>query len=137
MSDLYLVLRSRLESMPEWVYIDSAILREARDRKGLSYETMARTLPVSSKTWERYEKVGRIPRPMLARVAAVLELEIEEPVRKPIQSFIDPSLDLEVVLERVEALHAEVVAVRDLLQQSLDEAREPERAGKRPARRAT
>src|SRR4051812_6752460 len=79
MSDLYIVLRSRLEALPEWVFIDAAVLRTARERKGLSYETMARAIPVSAKTWERYEKAGRVPRHMVARIAAPLGLEIEEP----------------------------------------------------------
>jgi predicted transcriptional regulator len=82
MSDLYLVLRNRLDAVPEWVFIDAEILKAARERKGLSYETMARTIPVSAKTWERYEKKGRIPRPNLPRVAEVLDLEIEEPARQ-------------------------------------------------------
>jgi DNA-binding transcriptional regulator YiaG len=56
MSDLYLVLRSRLAAVAEWVYIPTDVLREARERKGLSYETMGRVLNVSSKTYERYEK---------------------------------------------------------------------------------
>jgi transcriptional regulator with XRE-family HTH domain len=125
MSDLYLVLRSRLESMPEWVYIDSDILREARERRGLSYETMARTLPVSSKTWERYEKAGRIPRPLLAKAAGVLELEIEEPIRRRIQPVMDSEVDLAAVLARVEALQVDVVEVGELLRRFLDEAGEP------------
>jgi predicted transcriptional regulator len=81
-SDLYLVLRSRLDAVPEWVYIETEILRSARESKGLSYETMARTVPVSAKTWERYEKAGRIPRPILSAVADTLGLEIEEPVAR-------------------------------------------------------
>lgn len=79
MSDLYLVLRSRLASVPEWVFIETAILREARESRGLSYESMGRETNVSSKTWERYEKAGRVPRPLVPRVAEVLNLEIEEP----------------------------------------------------------
>lgn len=82
MSDLYLVLRNRLDAVPEWVYIEPEILRAARERRGFSYETMAREVHVSSKTWERYEKAGRVPRPLLATVAEVLELEIEEPARQ-------------------------------------------------------
>lgn len=83
MSDLYLVLRSRLEGVPEWVYIPTPTLRSAREAKGLSYETMARTIPVSAKTWERYEKAGRIPRPIVPRVAEMLDLEIEESAPRP------------------------------------------------------
>ena len=79
MSDLYIVLRNRLATVAEWVAIEPAILRAARERRGLSYETMAREIHVSAKTWERYEKAGRVPRHALRAIAAVLELEIEEP----------------------------------------------------------
>lgn len=82
MSDLYLVLRNRLDAVPEWVFIEPEILRAARERRGFSYETMAREIHVSSKTWERYEKAGRVPRPILGTVAEVLNLEIEEPARQ-------------------------------------------------------
>jgi predicted transcriptional regulator len=125
MSDLYLVLRSRLEAVPEWVFIDSDILRAARERRGLSYETMARTLPVSSKTWERYEKAGRVPRQSLTKIARELDLEIEEPVRRRVPATLEAEVDLEDVLRRVEALQDEVAEVRDLLLQWLDEAPEP------------
>jgi predicted transcriptional regulator len=137
MSDLYLVLRSRLEGVPEWVFIDSDILRAARERRGLSYETMARTLPVASKTWERYEKAGRVPRPLLAKVASQLDLEIEEPIRQRIQPTLQAEVDLAAVLRRVEDLHAEVLDVRDLLLRWLAEDPEPEQEGRRRGHRAT
>jgi len=53
MSDLYLVLRRRLEAVTEWVEIDTATLRSARKALGLSYEAMGRALNVAAKTWER------------------------------------------------------------------------------------
>lgn len=84
MSELYLTLRTRLESVTEWVYIDTDILRSARERRGLSYETMARTIPVAAKTWERYEKDGRVPRHLVMAVAKTLELEIEQPAAQSI-----------------------------------------------------
>lgn len=85
MSDLYLVLRSRLEAVPEWVFIDTAVLKEAREARGLSYESAARELHISSKTWERYEKAGRVPRPLVPRVADVLGLEIEQPAPRRVR----------------------------------------------------
>lgn len=136
MSDLYLVLRSRLEAVPEWVFIDSDVLRDARDRKGLSYETMARTLPVSSKTWERYEKAGRVPRSLLAKVAAVLDLEIEEPQRQRVTVETE-ALDLAAVLERVEGLQSDVSELRALLLQALDAARPQAPTGTHQGRPAT
>ena len=93
MSALYLVLRSRLDSVREWVLIDAAVLKAAREAKGLSYETVARELHVAAKTWERYEKAGRVPRALLAQVAELLGLEIEEP--SPKRVTIEP-LELRV-----------------------------------------
>lgn len=81
MSDLYLVLRHRLASVPDWVFIESAVLRQARERQGLSYEAMGRQLNVASKTYERYEKAGRLPPQLVRRVAELLDIEIEEPER--------------------------------------------------------
>lgn len=104
MSDLYLVLRSRLATVPDWVFIDTSTLEQARKRKGYSYETTARELHVSSKTWERYEKAGRVPRGLLPRIAELLELEIEEPARARISATAGGSqLDrIEEAIARVE-----------------------------------
>jgi transcriptional regulator with XRE-family HTH domain len=143
MSDLYLVLRSRLDSVPEWVYIDTHVLLAARNARGLSYESTARELHISSKTWERYEKAGRIPRPLVPRVAELLELEIEEsPARRVViegeavpvevvqelQERILGKLDeLEAILERVErgsVTREELETVRDELRDLRDLDRE-------------
>lgn len=84
MSDMYLVLRRRLETVAtQWVTIESAVLREARTRKGLSYESLARQIPVAAKTYERWEKAGRIPFWHVDKVAELLELEIERPSFDP------------------------------------------------------
>ena len=119
MSDMYLVLRSRLHAVPDWVYIDTAVLENARKRRGLSYETMARTLPVSSKTWERYEKAGRIPRPLVAKVADALGLEIEEPVQRRITPYLDGGdpATLERLVDQVGHLQREVADVAALLRE--------------------
>lgn len=76
---MYLILRHRLDTVVDWVEIDSAVLKQARKGLGLSYEGVARLISVSSKTYERWEKAGRIPRADLPNVAAVLRLQIEEP----------------------------------------------------------
>lgn len=89
MSDLYLVLRSRLAAVAEWVYIPTHVLREARERTGLSYEAMGRALNVSSKTYERYEKAGRVPPALVRPVAAALDIEIEEPRRVRVVGTVD------------------------------------------------
>jgi transcriptional regulator with XRE-family HTH domain len=93
MSDLYLVLRHRLDAVQEWVYLSTADLKAARKRTGLSYESMARQVPTTAKTWERWEKAGRIPRHTLPRVAEVLGLEIEQPEVAPIS--VRPGPDAE------------------------------------------
>ena len=82
MSDLYLVLRRRLEEVKNWAYIDTDVLRSARDSRGLSYEAMGRLIPTSSKTYERWEKAGRIPVELVAAIADLLDLEIERPRRE-------------------------------------------------------
>jgi transcriptional regulator with XRE-family HTH domain len=80
MSDLYLVLRRRLDLVAtEWVEIGTDVLRNARKLRGLSYESLARQIPVASKTWERWEKAGRVPLAYLEKVASLLDLEIEQP----------------------------------------------------------
>lgn len=112
MSDLYLVLRSRLEAVPEWVFIDTAVLRAGRERKGLSYEAMGRELHVSSKTWERHEKQGRVPRPLVPAVAATLDLEIEEPVRQRV--VVEPGRSIE---ERLTTIEAKVDELLTLIKQ--------------------
>lgn len=109
MSDLYLVLRSRLESLPEWVFIDSAVLRSARESEGFSYETMGREINVSGKTYERYEKGGRVPRSLVRKLATVLKLEIEEPAQR------------RVLVEPEEIRIAALEDLRDHLDRRLDE----------------
>jgi transcriptional regulator with XRE-family HTH domain len=80
MSDLYLVLRSRLEAVKgEWVYVPSDVLRQARKARGLSIEAMGRELHCSAKTYERHEKDGRVPLDQVDRYAQVLGLQIERP----------------------------------------------------------
>lgn len=119
MSELYLVLRRRLEQVPEWVYLPTADLKAARGRAGLSYENLARELHVSSKTWERYEKAGRVPRHLMPAVVRILDLEIEEPKVGPIIARAetvdeqDERAQVARVLAAVEELRGEV---RELLE---------------------
>src|SRR4051794_20645105 len=81
MSDLYLILRSRLPSVAEWVELGSDVMLTARKAQGLSRESVSRDLHVSTKTVERYESEGRIPRQLLPTYAKIVGLEIEEPAR--------------------------------------------------------
>lgn len=132
MSELYIVLRNRLAVVKDWVPIGQKRMREARVRKGLSYEAMGRILHISSKTWDRWEKRGAVPVHDLDRVADVLGLEVERyeggtPIR------IDRDR-LEEEAEQI-ATHARTIAtesaalaqtlgeLRELLQQALQEAR--------------
>ena len=62
-----------------WHTIPTEVLRAARKQRGWSYETCAGKLGMSSKTWERYEKAGRVPKDIVGTVIAVLGLDIETP----------------------------------------------------------
>ena len=80
MSELYLVLRRRLVSVPgrtEWVEFGGGVLEAARRKHGWSRETLARQVNVSQKTIERYEEKDAVPRHFVPRLAGVLGLEIE------------------------------------------------------------
>src|SRR5215210_3526266 len=77
MSELYLVLRNRLEAVTDWVQLGSEVMRAARKEQGLSHESMARKIPVSAKTYERWEKRGAVPVQWVEKAAGALQLEIE------------------------------------------------------------
>src|SRR5687767_5424746 len=82
MSALTPILRSRVPTVGkrfEWVELGSSVMRSARKRKGLSYEGAARLLSFSAKTYERWEKKGKVPVHEVPHVADVLGLEIERP----------------------------------------------------------
>jgi predicted transcriptional regulator len=81
MSDLYLILRTRLEEVADWVQLGPEVMREARTRRGLSYESAARLAHISSKTYERREKAGRWPSHDVAQLAEILDLDIDQPAR--------------------------------------------------------
>ena len=110
MSDFYLVLRRRLDHVTDWVLIETDVLKQARRRRGLSYEGVARLLHVSSKTYERYETRGRVPRHVLPSLAEILELEIEierpAPLRVPDRWTPADDLSAEIIarLDRIEKL---------------------------------
>lgn len=119
MSDLYLVLRHRLDDVIEWVTLGRDVIHDARKAQGFSYETMGRKLNVAAKTWERYEKAGRVPRPMLPKVAEILDLEIEEPARTAIslpgrEGEADP---LAILQEEVSGMADQLGRIEQLLQQ--------------------
>ena len=109
MSDLYLVLRRRLEEVSRWAYIDTDILRTARVSRGLSYEAAARLIPTSSKTYERWEKAGRVPVGLVARIGELLDLEIERPARVRVAVAENEG---EHVSDEIAVLRREMAALR-------------------------
>lgn len=114
MSELYLVLRSRLDAVTNWISLGAEVMRKARKAKGLSYEAVARLASVSSKTYERYEKLGRVPEHMVETFADILGLEIERPGRARIT--VDPRSSVE---EQMAALQGEVAEVREMVAELL------------------
>lgn len=112
MSDLYLILRTRLEAMAEWVELGAAVMREARLARGLSAEAASRLLNVSTKTYDRNEKAGRWRAHDIGHLAEVLGLEIEaQPVRKvtlaePLPDQAAAAARLADLLVRLEAVVA-------------------------------
>lgn len=115
MSDLYLILRHRLTDMVDWVELGTETMKRARKAQGYSYEATSRLLSVSAKTYERYEKAGRVPRHLLPAVAEVLDIEIEEPARQrvtvPAEAADDPKLraTLVQILERLDRIERAVL----------------------------
>lgn len=113
MSGIYLVLRRRLEDVVDWVELGTDVMRTSRKARGYSYEAMGRQLNVAAKTWERWEKAGRVPRHNLDRVADVLNLELERPARRRVTIADAPDDDeatqpfvewRETMLQQMEAL---------------------------------
>jgi len=107
MSNLVIVLRHRLDDVKNWVKIDPVVLESARDRLGLSREAVARQIPVASKTIERWEKQGRVPREVMPKLMAILEIELEAPSLPPVRFSGEPpdwKQDVTERLERIEQL---------------------------------
>ncbi len=92
MSDLYLELRTRIPVVTDWVAVGAERLAEAQKARGLSNERLAREIPVSTKTWERWKKRGELPADSIPAVAKALNLEIKRPGGEPLALEL-PSLD--------------------------------------------
>lgn len=71
--------------MTSWVPVGVDRLQEAQEATGLSNERLAREIPVSAKTWERWKKRGEIPADSIPAVARALNLEIRRPGVRPIE----------------------------------------------------
>ncbi len=121
MSDLYLTLRRRLDEVARWTHLDGQTLVDARDAKGLSREAVARQLPTSAKTIERWEKDGRVPTNVVQKLADILGLEIQRvPAPPPLIVEDDPEMaELRTLVERVEraaqSIAEESTRISDLL----------------------
>jgi len=124
MSDLYLVLRSRLEAVTNWVQLGSDVMATARNRRGLSYEAVARLANVSAKTYERYEKRGRVPEHMVGTFADVLGLEIVRPALVTV-SLEDGETDVAALRREVQSLERKVDAGLDEILRRLPEQDQP------------
>lgn len=72
-------LKTRIPVVTNWVPVGTARLQEAQTATGLSNERLARQIPVSSKTWERWKAKGAIPASSLPAVAKALRLELVDP----------------------------------------------------------
>lgn len=110
---MYLVLKSRLESVANWQYIGSEVLKSARKQRGLSYEAVGRLANVSSKTYERYERDGRVPEHMVDKFAGILGLEIERAVPTPLTVTVGddeqlPADDVATLLRELRSLRGVV-----------------------------
>jgi len=84
--------------------VDGAILESARLRLGLSREAVARQIPVASKTIERYEKQGRVPRELMPKLMEILEIELETPTLAPLKVGGQPTDRWDEVIERLERI---------------------------------
>lgn len=115
MSDMYVVLRSRLESVASWFNLGTPAMEEAQSRLGLSDERVAREIPVSTRTWIRWKKRGQVPVQWLPNVAKVLELEIErsERVRVSVENGEVGDDRLGRIEQLLEGLLVEIRALRD------------------------
>ena len=109
---MYLVLRRRLDEVKQWIPLGTDVMKTARGSR--SYETIARLIPVSSKTYERYEKRGAVPREMVDPVARVLGLVIERPEFVPVKLRLTEE-QREAVDDRLDAIQDLVLEIRDLV----------------------
>lgn len=133
MSDIYVVLRSRLESVASWYNLGTDAMEEAQGRMGLSDERLAREIPVSTRTWIRWKKRGQVPVQWLPNVAKVLDLEIERAERVRV-SVDDPGTatdrDAEIAALREEVAEVRQVADRILAKLEAQGSPRPARAGR-------
>jgi hypothetical protein len=124
MSDLYLVLRERIEEVSSWHHLGKEVLREAQQALGLSDEKLAREIPVSTRTWIRWKDRGAVPAQSLDRVAAVLGLEIERrrpPAIEVLEGDGEEESALEEQVRELAARQSEVIEALALTQAAVSD----------------
>lgn len=136
---MYLTLLRRLESVATWVPLGTDVMKAARNAKGASYETIARAIPVSSKTYERWEKRGEVPNDALQRVAEALDIRVERAEKFSLTLPADETGGEPAAPgggdERLERMEERLEEVRGLVLELLGRPGEP--AAARSARRRT
>jgi transcriptional regulator with XRE-family HTH domain len=102
--------------MKIWINMPEGVMRKARLRRGLSVTDVAKSLGVSLKTYDRWERADRIPGNMVTAVAGVLNLDIELPEKarvvledRHVELGHQPTMaELHQRLEAIEALLLEM-----------------------------
>lgn len=133
MSDLYLLLRRRLEDVADWTTLGTETMLTARNAKGLSHEAMGRLLHVAGKTYDRWEKRGQVPRHYVMQVADVLDLEIEEPARLRVVAEQQHADDEDIagqLADLVAQVRANGVLLTELLRLVQERLEPPQSAGR-------
>jgi transcriptional regulator with XRE-family HTH domain len=98
-----------------WLPIGEETMISARKARGLSREALGSLIHVTSKTVERWELRGAVPRADLENYAQAVGLDIETP--EPVKIKLPPIDDAQTA--RIEARLAEVSAKLDELERLL------------------
>lgn len=85
--------------MKDWLEVGRDVMESARAERGLSMEAAARALHISSRTYDRHEKAGRIPRYQISDYARVLGLEIIEPEKRRVDLPLEEATTAELLEE--------------------------------------
>jgi predicted transcriptional regulator len=104
--------------MKLWINLPEGVMREARYQRGLSLTDVAEPLPVSWKTYERWEKANRVPGNMVEAVAEVLNLDLELPEKARVvlndeDIMVGRQPTMAEIYQRLEAIEALLEAIRD------------------------
>lgn len=92
--------------MTSWVALEPGTIRAARKKRGLSQSAAAMALPVTDRTWRRWEKEDRIPATAAAAVAALLDVVVPSDLGEAPR---------DEVIEELRGLRQDVQAISDTL----------------------